>query len=237
VADEVLDKDGKVLRKKKTTELRFSTIPKTHDENEHSLEMHLPYINKMMSKVFDSPNDFPPIMPIMVGGTNGTRERLYGKMLAPYLKDPTSVFIVSSDFCHWGGHFQYFYYLPAPATGENGYQLDPRSSSVPNDPPIHDSIRRLDEMGMEAVEEGNHQGFLNYLSKTHNTICGRHPIGVVMAALEFIRNGSGSSVKEGDQAGVNANYGKFKFVRYERSDLVVKMSQNSVSYASAYAVL
>ena len=28
-------------------------------------------------------------------------------MLAKYLDDPANVFIVSSDFCHWGTRFSY----------------------------------------------------------------------------------------------------------------------------------
>jgi len=201
-------------------------MPKNHDEKEHSLEMHLPYIYKMMSQVFDSPEYFPPIIPIMVGSVSGSKERVYGKMLAPYLKDPTSVFIVSSDFCHWGGHFQYFYYIPENAS--EGYELSRYSDSAPETPPIHESIGRLDKMGMEAVEAGDHQAFLNYLGKTHNTICGRHPIGVVMAAMEVLRDQEDSGGK---------GQGKFKFVQYARSNEVVDTSEYSVSYASAYAVL
>lgn len=216
------------------TKYEFSTIPNGHDEKEHSLEMHLPYLYKMMSRAFKSPEEFPPLIPIMVGSINGKKERAYGKMLAPYLQDPTSVFVVSSDFCHWGGHFQYFYYIPDAAKpgDEIGYELDRYADSAPKDPPIHESIRKLDQMGMEAVERGDHQGFLDYLAKTHNTICGRHPIGVVMAAMEYLRKGGKENV--GKDAGERGN---FKFVRYERSNNVVNTSQYSVSYASAYTVL
>ncbi len=31
-------------------------------------------------------------------------------MLAPYLDDPGNVFIVSSDFCHWGQRFQFTFF-------------------------------------------------------------------------------------------------------------------------------
>lgn len=37
-------------------------------------------------------------------------EALYGRLLAPYLEDPAHVFIVSSDFCHWGTRFNYVFY-------------------------------------------------------------------------------------------------------------------------------
>lgn len=37
-------------------------------------------------------------------------EARYGKLLAPYLDDPASLFIISSDFCHWGRRFSYTFY-------------------------------------------------------------------------------------------------------------------------------
>ena len=37
-------------------------------------------------------------------------EAHYGRLLAPYLEDPAHVFIVSSDFCHWGTRFNYVFY-------------------------------------------------------------------------------------------------------------------------------
>lgn len=37
----------------------------------------------------------------MVGSINERKERLYGELLAKYLVDPQTLFIVSSDFCHW----------------------------------------------------------------------------------------------------------------------------------------
>lgn len=204
---------------------KVENLPASHDENEHSLEMHMPYLYKMMSETFDDAKDFPPIIPVTIGSTTHGTECTYGKMLAPYLKDPTSVFIVSSDFCHWGSNFDYFYYMP-DASG-TGVHLDPRLGR-PDGPPLHEGIRRLDEMGMQTIEKGTHRDFFDYLRLTGNTICGRHPIGVVMAAIEYIRE---------TEVGIGANYGKFKFVKYDRSNLVEDMSDFSVSYASAYAVL
>lgn len=39
---------------------------------------------------------------------------------------------------------------------------------------------------MDAVETGQHDSFLHVLEETGNTVCGRHPIGVVMAAVEAL---------------------------------------------------
>lgn len=46
----------------------------------------------------------------MVGSLTVEREAAYGQLLAPYLADPSNLFVVSSDFCHWGQRFRYTYY-------------------------------------------------------------------------------------------------------------------------------
>lgn len=83
---------------------------------------------------------------------------------------------------------------------------------------------------MDAVETGKHSAFLTQLEDTGNTVCGRHPIGVFMAAVEA----AGLMETTGGEA---VGKGKFKFVRYERSSLVEDVSDSSVSYASAFALL
>jgi len=211
---------------------KFDTMSTDADETEHSLEMHLPYIYKMLSQAFKSSAEYPTLVPILVGSTSAASEKSYGKILAPYLADPTSVFVVSSDFCHWGHRFQYTYYLPASpsasaASPGGGYHLKRRDKD-PTNPPIYESIGSLDKMAMDAIEGGKHENFLGNLKETGNTVCGRHPIGVVMATIDVLEEEG--KVEGGDK-------GKFKFVRYERSGDVEEVGDSSVSYASAYAVL
>jgi AmmeMemoRadiSam system protein B len=159
----------------------------------------------------------PPLIPILVGNLSPEQEATYGKILAPYLNDPTSVFIASSDFCHWGSRFNYTYYLPGSNTKEA--QTLRTNGKTPTSPAIHDSIAAVDHMCVDAVETGIHQEFIDIVAKTGNTVCGRHPIGVVMAAMEVL------------------GQGKFKFVKYDRSSLVESVKDSSVSYCSAYAVV
>ncbi|KAF2743652.1 UPF0103-domain-containing protein [Sporormia fimetaria CBS 119925] len=189
------------------------------DEAEHSLEMHLPYIYKMLSMHF-APTHLPPLVPIMVGSTSPTCERRLGRLLAPYLSNPLNIFILSSDFCHWGDRFRYTYYAPL-----NGSRKHLRSDRDVSDRPIHESIAAVDKESMDAVESGSHETFLKQLAETGNTVCGRHPIGVFMAAVE-----KAELDREGGK-------GRFKFVRYERSSLVEEVGDSSVSYCSAFAVL
>ena len=68
-----------------------------------------------------------------------------------------------------------------------------------------------------------HTAFESYLRETKNTICGRHPIGVLLGALAELENGQGKKVT-------------IKWVRYEQSSACVNVNDSSVSYASAYVV-
>jgi len=205
---------------------KFGKMTKSVDEEEHSLEMHLPYIYKLLSNAFEKLADFPPLIPIMVGNTSPGKEREYGAILAPYLEDETSIFIASSDFCHWGTRFSYTYYLPCPETvTEDGIQL--RAGEKPQGPPIYSAIDRVDRLGMEIVESGDYDAYIEYLDSTGNTICGRHPIGIILCALE--------SLKLAQK--LNSRSRNFKFLRYERSSQCRKISDSSVSYASAFAVV
>jgi AmmeMemoRadiSam system protein B len=199
-------------------------MSKGTDEDEHSLEMHLPYIYKMLSlknPSFQNDSQSVPLVPVMVGNTDAAAEAHYGSLLAPYLSDPSNVFVISSDFCHWGSRFRYTYYQPTD--GSAATQLK-SSSRVPSDYPIHESIAAVDHESMDAVESGSHKQFLDQLRKTGNTVCGRHPIGLFMAAVEKV-----GELGEGK--------GMFKFLRYERSSLVEGVKDSSVSYCSAFAVL
>jgi AmmeMemoRadiSam system protein B len=76
---------------------QFESMSKQTDEDEHSIEMHLPYIYKIME---DKAGEYT-IVPILVGALNRLREEFYGKLLAPYLADSENLFVISSDFCHW----------------------------------------------------------------------------------------------------------------------------------------
>ena len=205
---------------------KFGKMTKSVDEDEHSLEMHLPYIYKLLSNAFEKPADFPLLIPIMVGNTSPAKEREYGTILAPYLEDETSIFIASSDFCHWGTRFSYTYYLPSTETDtEDGIQL--RAGEKPEGPPIYATIDRLDRLGMEIIESGDYDAYIEYLETTGNTICGRHPIGIVMCALENLKIAQKLNKRSSD----------FKFLRYNRSSQCRNIADSSVSYASGFAVV
>ncbi|KAL1528231.1 hypothetical protein AB1Y20_009589 [Prymnesium parvum] len=170
----------------------FEEMTKKADEEEHSLEMHLPYIvHVMRGREFG-------LVPVLVGALSEESEAKYGKLFSQYLTDPENLFVFSSDFCHWGRRFRFTPF------SEKGKQ-------------IHQSIEQLDRQGMALVEAQDAAGFAAYLREFGNTICGRHPIAILLHALQAC-----GSVEH-----------KVKFVRYAMSSLCRSINDSSVSYASA----
>ncbi|KAK5092451.1 hypothetical protein LTR70_005412 [Exophiala xenobiotica] len=238
--------------------VKFSTISKSVDEDEHSAEMQLPYLHRLLQKLYPGKpvSSYPPLVPIMVGATNMNTERALGKMLAPYIADETNAFVISSDFCHWGARFSYTYYIadaPSPATSPstlpNGVGAQPasldvhkqhnwrqgmmvRGSKAPSNPRIHESIAEVDRACMCAIASGKYNEFAHVIEETANTVCGRHPIGVFMAGVEEVEKQNADD--EGSQGGLKR---RFRFMRYERSSDVFTGKDSSVSYVSAFAVL
>ena len=82
----------------------FEEMTLQTDEEEHSIEMHLPFVAKVME------GQSFTIVPVLVGSLNTEKEALYGKLFSKYLADKDNAFVISSDFCHWGARFSYQYY-------------------------------------------------------------------------------------------------------------------------------
>ena len=79
----------------------FTYYTLEQDEKEHSLELHLPYIQKIFGV-----KDFT-LVPMVVGAVSYDKAQAIAKELATYFKDEENFFVVSSDFCHWGLKFNY----------------------------------------------------------------------------------------------------------------------------------
>ena len=155
--------------------------------------MHLPYIVHMMG------GREVTLVPIVVGALSPASEARYGQLLAPYLADPSNLIVVSSDFCHWGDRFNFTFH--EPQHGE-----------------IHESVEALDRQGMALIEAQDAAGFAAYQRQYKNTICGRHPIAILLHAL-------GTCAPQVTH--------RVEFVRYAQSSRVKRPEDSSVSYASA----
>ncbi|KAL9952452.1 hypothetical protein ACROYT_G039711 [Oculina patagonica] len=176
----------------------FEKLNQANDETEHSIELHLPYI----AKVMESKKDQFKIVPILVGSLTRETEAKFGRLLSKYLIRPDNFFVVSSDFCHWGKRFNYTFW-------DKSYG------------PIYQSIEALDRKGMEAIEKLDPGGFAEYLKKYKNTICGRHPIGVLLNAVEVMRQMNGVT-----------HPWALDFIHYSQSNACYCMDDSSVSYAA-----
>ncbi|KAJ7706128.1 MEMO1 family [Mycena rosella] len=186
---------------------KFESLGIQAEEDEHSLEMHLPYIRKMFEGKDIS------IVPIMVGAISKQAEAEFGALLAPYLAREDTFCVVSSDFCHWGTRFSYTYYYPAPAPSDVPAVRLSRSVSPTAAHPIHKSISQLDHEAMALLT------LRQYLARTKNTICGRHPIGVLLGALTALEPQTPAMLK---------------WVHYEQNTPCLNIRDSSVSYASAW---
>jgi len=177
-------------------------IPTTQDidEEEHSIEMHLPFIAKILKD--SARTESIQIVPIMVGHLSEHATSGYVAELRPFFEDQANIFVVSSDFCHWGKRFSFSVF-------------DDREA-----PTICQFITQLDHTGMDLIAAQDRAGFMRYLDSTNNTICGRHPIALLLALMEV------SSVK------VDA-----KFVKYAQSSAAMTHQDSSVSYATCVVSL
>ncbi|KAH8120347.1 UPF0103-domain-containing protein [Phellopilus nigrolimitatus] len=210
----------------------FSDMDLETDEAEHSIEMHLPYVRK----VFEGADI--EIVPILVGAIGKEKEKAFGKLLAPFLARDDTFCVVSSDFCHWGTRFQYTFYYPSEPDNSDvsGVRLT-RSNTAPlsKDFPIHASIAALDHQAMDILTippstgKEAHDAFAAYLARTKNTICGRHPIGVLLGAVAELEGGARGHEEDAKKA-------MLKWVRYEQSSECRNINDSSVSYASAFVV-
>jgi len=70
----------------------FSELSVEQDVKERGVEVLLPLIDTVLNK-----NQEFTIVPVLVGGLMSDKAEQYAKLLAPYLADPTNLFVVSGD--------------------------------------------------------------------------------------------------------------------------------------------
>lgn len=86
------------------------------------------------------------LVPLMVGSLDVPSQDYYAKVLVKYFDDPNTIFIISSDFCHWGKRFFFFWNCSNCLTrfSYTYYQKD--------DGKIYQSIEKLDKKALERIE-------------------------------------------------------------------------------------
>lgn len=189
---------------KSASEVAFKTFKLAEDEEEHSIEMQLPFLKYILR---NAPH-VVKIVPIYVGSIIQNEERIFGRVLSKYFDDPASLFIISSDFCHWGHRFRF--------TPNEFPDCKPGCTFPPES--INGKIEALDRQGMDLIARQDAEGFSKYLQTSGNTICGRNPILIFM---EILRN--------------SRNKHQVEFVHYSQSNEVPSIpsrDDSCVSYAA-----
>lgn len=193
------------------------------DEDEHSFEMHAPFIYAQTANL---PQGVPKIVPIMISAADADFNTNIATILSSYLADECNTFVVSSDFCHWGARFGYTEYTPVASLEELGpAKLKLRTKSSDHFE-IYQSIEYLDKYAMKVASTGSSARWKKYIQLTGNTICGQKPIAILLETIEIVKNATGGST----------DYGKLSWIGYAQSSRVTDISDSSVSYASGVAV-
>ena len=244
----------------------FGLMEGEDDETEHSLEMQLPMLVQTLkwrgygleggSGADDgdlgSVKDVV-VVPMLVFDNSGTVDSKLAKALAEYLEKPDTgtsgtsdtderenFFIISSDFCHWGGRFSYTGYVSKES--ELDEAMDGRrdinmlramkDKLKPDQPTISQSIEMMDRYAMKVIsgrgsrsqnrfsDKSIYEDWKTYLSSTGNTICGQNPIKLILRTLTQLRE---------KQPAVNIGV---EWLNYSQSSKVRDVRESSVSYSA-----
>ena len=122
-------------------------------EDEHALEIQLPFVQRVASGA--------TLVPLLVGDLEVDDYEPIAETLRNFV-DERTLFIVSSDFVHYGRHF---HYLPFPSDGVE---------------PVRTALQQLDMGAIARVCDCDPTGFREYVADTGATICGRNPIALFL---------------------------------------------------------
>ena len=146
---------------------------------EHALEVQFPLIQYFFGQ--------PEVLPLVVGALS-MEDVLHLAPRMAGLDTPETLWIVSSDFTHYGSRFRYV----------------PFTEEVPK------RLRAQDHAAAELVANRDLSGFAAFLGKTGATICGTNPIALFLATLDVIdpdRLFHGEIAAESNSGELTGDYG------------------------------
>ena len=136
--------------------VRFMT--QEEDEAEHSLEMQFPIIKYL----FEDKNI--EIIPLLIGSLNENVEEFMANLLRPMILTSRTLFIISSDFTHWGELFHFTSFA-------NGKK------------PLEQQLLLHDERAMNIISAFNYEHFRFHIEEISCSICGSFSICLILHIL------------------------------------------------------
>lgn len=150
--------DQEVVRDLLRSNESFKLLKHHSDETEHCVEMLCLNILALMG------NRPFKLIPVLIGDLDDEMRMKTASSLLPYFNDPSTLWCISSNFCHWGDKWEFTKFDPLYPT-------------------INEFIRALDEEGVKVLSKLNYSEFDEYLNITGNTICGKESICVILRIL------------------------------------------------------
>jgi AmmeMemoRadiSam system protein B len=140
----------------------FAFMSQETDEAEHSLEMQYPIIRW----VFQA----RPVrlIPILVGCLNEEREAADARIIGPLIKAARTLFVISSDFTHWGEIFKW-------TRMANSRKL------------LVQQLKLHDDKAINIISQFNADHFRFFIEETNGAICGCYAISLILVLLNARR--------------------------------------------------
>lgn len=133
----------------------FTTLARAH-EGEHSIEIHLPFIQRVFAREL---SNGVGIVPILVGDITDDEAGDIARAIETALGDAINpLIIISSDFTHYGTNFGF-----VPFKGDKPEVVQKK-------------IKDLDYGALNTITQGNSANFADYVKDTGITVCGKNPI-------------------------------------------------------------
>ncbi|CDJ70430.1 hypothetical protein, conserved [Eimeria necatrix] len=188
-----------VLRALLSTGL-YDTVAAAAEKDEHSIALQIPFLKTVLP-------EGTLLVPVYVGRLFKEDLSMYAETLVPFFMDPDTVFVISTDWSHWGPRSNYSY-LP---------------ENVDKSLPLYKKIQALDREAIDCVVNLNGSCLEEHVAKTHNRICGYDALLLFLRLLERVAESSGQRAEDLFSASLLA---------YSQSSPIRSASENAVGYAA-----
>ncbi|CDI87997.1 hypothetical protein, conserved [Eimeria praecox] len=178
----------------------YDTAPAELEIQEHSISVQIPFLKRVLP-------EGALLLPIYVGTIAEEDLPMYAETLAPFFMDPDTVFVISTDWSHWGPRFGYLY-LP---------------SNVDQSLPLYKKIEALDREAIDCVLNLDAVCLEEHIQRTGNLICGYSALHLFLRVLERVASASGAQHKDILSPSL---------LKYAQSDAIKSDTENSVGYAA-----